>query len=205
LVGQDGATHHGIYDIAYLRCIPNLIIFAPINEIELRNIMYTAQLGLPHPIAIRYPRGRGVTNKWQLPFKKIPIGISQELKKGTEIAVLSIGNIGNMVINLIEDLKQPKTIGHYNMRFIKPLDKKRLKRIFNTYKYIITLEDGCKIGGFGSSIIEYANETGYTNTIKIFAIDDIFIEHGTTQELYKVAKIDYLSLKKYVNEILGTL
>ncbi len=205
LVGQDGATHHGIYDIAYLRCIPNLIIFAPMNEKELRNIMYTAQLGLAHPIAIRYPRGRGVTKDWKLPFKKIPIGISKELKKGTKIAVLSIGNIGNTVVELLKDLQQPETIGHYNMRFIKPLDKNALKRIFNTYEHIITIENGCKIGGFGSAILEYANEMKYTKTIKIFAIDDVFIEHGTTEELYKVAKIDYLSLKTYVNETLNAL
>jgi len=204
LVGQDGATHHGIYDIAYLRCIPNLIIFAPMNEVELRNIMYTAQLGLPNPIVIRYPRGRGVTKDWKKPFKKIPIGISQELKKGTNIAVLSIGNIGNMVANLLKDLQQPKAIGHYNMRFVKPLDKKELLTIFNNYEHIITIENGCKIGGFGSAILEYANEVGYTNHIKIFAIDDIFIEHGPTQELQKVAKIDYLSLKTYMNEILNT-
>jgi len=132
LVGQDGATHHGVYDIAYLRCIPNLIIFAPRNEIELRNILYTAQLGLDRPIAIRYPRGRGVLKEWQKPFEKIEIGVSETLKKGTKIAVLSVGHIGNMISELLEEMNQPPEIGHYNMRFIKPLDERQLKVIFNT-------------------------------------------------------------------------
>lgn len=198
LVGQDGATHHGVYDIAYLRCIPNLIIFAPMNEIELRNIMYTAQLRLEHPIAIRYPRGRGVLENWKAPFEKISIGTSEELKKGTKIAVLSIGHIGNMLSELLQEMHNPKEIGHYNMRFIKPLDAHQLEKIFATYEHIITLEDGCKAGGFGSAILEYANTQKHTNSIQIFGIEDAFIEHGTVNELYKIAQIDILSLKKYI-------
>lgn len=198
LVGQDGATHHGVYDIAYLRCIPNLIIFAPMNEIELRNIMYTAQLGLRHPIAIRYPRGRGILEKWDITFEEIPIGTSEELKKGTKIAVLSIGHIGNRISELLEEINNPKEIGHYNMRFIKPLDTHQLKKIFATYEHIVTLEDGCKIGGFGSAILEYANTQKHTNTIQIFGIEDAFIEHGTVDELHKITQIDISSLKKYI-------
>lgn len=203
LVGQDGATHHGIYDMAYLRCIPNLIIFAPLNEIELRNIMFTAQLGLEHPIAIRYPRGRGVTLDWKQKFNKIPIGISQELKKGTKIAVLSIGHIGNMVSDLLKDVNERDQIGHYNMRFVKPLDTLMLKKIFSTYESVITIEDGCKMGGFGSAILEYANEIHSFVPIKIFGIEDVFIEQGTVEELHKISKIDISTLKNYINNLLN--
>ena len=204
LVGQDGATHHGIYDMAYLRCIPNLIIFAPLNEIELRNIMFTAQLGLEHPIAIRYPRGRGVTLDWKQKFNKIPMGISQELKKGTKIAVLSIGHIGNMVSDLLKDLNERDQIGHYNMRFVKPLDTLMLHKIFSTYESVITIEDGCKMGGFGSAILEYANEIHSFVPIKIFGIEDVFIEQGTVEELHKISKIDISTLKNYINNLLNT-
>jgi 1-deoxy-D-xylulose-5-phosphate synthase len=204
LVGQDGATHHGIYDMAYLRCIPNLIIFAPLNEIELRNIMFTAQLGLGQPIAIRYPRGRGVNLDWKQKFNKIPIGKSQELKKGTKIAVLSVGHIGNMVTDIIKDLHNSDQIGHYNMRFIKPLDTIALQKIFSTYEQVITIEDGCKMGGFGSAILEYANGIHSFVPVRIFGIEDIFIEQGTVEELHRIAKIDTSTLKNYINNLLNT-
>jgi len=204
IVGQDGATHHGIYDMAYLRCIPNLIIFAPLNEIELRDIMFTAQLGLNHPIAIRYPRGRGVTLDWKQKFNKIPIGISQELKKGTKIAVLSIGHIGNMVTDLLKSMHNTDQIGHYNMRFVKPLDNDMLQKIFSTYENVITIEDGCKMGGFGSAILEYANEMHSFVPIRVFGIEDVFIEQGTIEELHKIAKIDISTLKNYINNLLNT-
>ena len=203
LVGQDGATHHGVYDIAYLRCIPNIILFSPMNEIELRNIMYTAQLGLEHPIVIRYPRGRGVLKKWNLPFEKIEIGSSQELKNGTKIVVLSNGHIGNMVYDVVNRFSKQTKIGHYNMGFIKPLDKNQLNKIFNNYDYIITIEDGCKIGGFGSAIVDFANEMNYKNHISVLGIDDVFIEHGTTDELHKLSKIDHLSLQSLINTIIN--
>jgi len=203
LVGQDGATHHGVYDMAYLRCIPNLIIFAPMNEIELRNIMYTAQLGLEYPIAIRYPRGRGVLTDWQKPFEKIKIGTSIALKKGTEIAILSIGHIGNTVSEVIAETKHSMKIGHYNMRFVKPLDQKQLDKIFNSYSTIITIEDGCKSGGFGSAIIEYANEKQFKNRVHMLAIEDKFIAHGTPKELYKITKIDAVAIKKTIEKILS--
>ena len=200
LVGQDGATHHGVYDIAYLRCIPNLVIFAPMNELELRNIMYTAQLRLEQPIAIRYPRGRGVLKNWQVPFEKITIGSSVALQKGTKIAILSIGHIGNMISDVLDEIENPKEIGHYSMRFIKPLDAHQLKKIFATYEHIITIEDGCKSGGFGSAILEHANDYKYTNTIKLFGIEDVFIEHGSVNELHKIVQIDKSSLKKYLKK-----
>ena len=203
LVGQDGATHHGLYDIAFLRCIPNLILAAPMNELELRNIMYTAQLGLNHPIAIRYPRGRGVLKEWKLPFEKIEIGKAQKLKTGTKIVVLSIGHIANMVSNVLEEVEDMEKIGHYNMRFIKPLDRKELEQIFTSYDHIITIEDGCKTGGFGSAIIEFANENLYQKPITVLGIEDKIIEQGTTEELYQIAKIDALSLKLKINTILN--
>lgn len=202
LVGQDGATHHGVYDIAYLRCIPNLILCAPMNELELRNMLFTAQLGLKHPIAIRYPRGRGDLKEWELPFEKIEIGKAQELKIGTKVVVLSIGAIGNMVSEVVKSHKKESKIGHYNMRFIKPLDTTVLNTIFSTYEHIITIEDGCKIGGFGTAILEFANSMKYKKPITILGIDDVFIEHGTTEELHELAKIDALSLISNLNQIL---
>ena len=203
LVGQDGPTHHGVFDIAYLRCIPNLIIFAPMNEAELRNIMYTAQLGLGQPIAIRYPRGHGVTLDWRSPLEKIEIGVSEELKKGTKIGVLSIGHIGNLVEQVIADLPTAEQIGHYNMRFIKPLDNKQLHHIFAHYTHLMTIEDGCKIGGFGSAILEFANENHYTTTIDILGVDDKFIEHGTIAELQEMVGIDGTAIKKHINKIIN--
>jgi len=198
LVGQDGATHHGVYDVAYLRCIPNIIIFAPRNEIELRNIMYTAQLGLDQPIAIRYPRGIGVLKNWKTPFEKIEIGTSKELKKGTKIAVLSIGHIGNIVSNVLNELKHPLEIGHYDMRFVKPIDKHQLKIIFANYSTLITIEDSCKMGGFGSAVLEQANDMAYDGKIIILGIKDTFLEHGTTEELYQLTEIDHESIKKSI-------
>ncbi len=201
LVGQDGATHHGVYDLAYLRCIPNLLIFSPLNEIELRNMMYTAQLGIKQPIAIRYPRGRGLNVDWKQEFKKITIGSSSELKKGTKIAIVSTGPIGNKMSKVINELGYKNEIGHYHLPFIKPLDNDRLHNIFTNYESIITLEDGCKKGGFGSAIAEFAINNRYKNTIKILGISDTFIEHGTIKQLQKIAKIDEQSIKQSINEL----
>ena len=202
LVGQDGATHHGVYDLAYLRCIPNLIIFSPLNEPELRNIMYTVQKGLSGPIAIRYPRGRATTNHWKQPFQKMKIGVGEELIKGNKIAVLSIGHIGNTISTLIKGLNMPGKIGHYNMRFVKPMDEKLLRFIFDTYEHIITVEDGCKIGGFGSAVVEFGNSLNNPLPISVFGIDDVFIEHGTVDQLHIKSHIDALSIKKCIKELL---
>ncbi|WP_282178902.1 1-deoxy-D-xylulose-5-phosphate synthase [Maribacter stanieri] len=202
LVGEDGPTHHGVFDISYLRCIPNLIICSPLNEIELRNIMYTAQLGLDHPIAIRYPRGRGQEVNWQLPMKKLNIGEGQLLKEGSEIAILSTGPIGNMVTEILKELDNNPAIAHYNFPFIKPLDAALLEEILQNFDYIITLEDGSAIGGFGSGLLEFANNIGIHKIIKIFGIPDSFITHGATQELYKKAGIDKMSVKQYVQQFL---
>ncbi|MDC6366295.1 MULTISPECIES: 1-deoxy-D-xylulose-5-phosphate synthase [Flavobacteriaceae] len=203
LVGQDGPTHHGVFDLAYLRCIPNLNIFAPMNEAELRNIMYTAQLGLSGPLAIRYPRGRGVTLDWKNDFEVIEMGTSRCLKKGTKIAVLTIGHIGNMVTNVLNELDQPDAIGHYDMRFVKPLDEKNLRTIFNAYEHIITVEDGCATGGFGSAILEFTNQENFTKPVKIFGVPDKFVEHGTIEETHAIAGIDFDTIHSYIQSTLN--
>ncbi|MGB3150861.1 MAG: 1-deoxy-D-xylulose-5-phosphate synthase [Maribacter sp.] len=202
LVGQDGPTHHGVFDIAFLRCIPNLILFSPRNEIALRNIMYTAQLGLEHPIAIRYPRGRGKLLDWEKPMYKLEIGKSVELKKGNKIAILSHGPIGNLIEDILKELNDNPKIGHYDFPFVKPLDEKMLNLIFENYTHLLTLEDGAVKGGFGSTILEFANSIKVFKNIKIFGIPDEFITHGQLDELYKITNLDKESIKDYIRQIL---
>ena len=198
LVGEDGATHHGVFDIAYLRAIPNMIIYAPINEIALQNILYTAQLGLNHPIAIRYPRGRGVIPNWEVAnfghYEEIIIGQASLLKPGTKTAVLSTGTIGNNVTLAINELKNPETIAHYDFPFIKPLDNNKLESIFSTFDHIFTIEDGTVNGGFGSAILEFAATHNFKNKVTLLGIPDMFIEHGTVNQLQQLCKIDVKSL-----------
>ena len=201
LVGQDGATHHGVFDLAYLRCIPNLIIFAPRNEIELRNILYTAQLGLKNPIAIRYPRGKGKIINWKKPFEKIEIGKGIQLKEGKSIAILSIGTIANNVKEAINLSEKSDEITHFDMRFIKPLDCNLLHQIFKSYKTMFTIEDGTIKGGFGSTVLEFAAENNYKNTIKILGIPDEFIEHGSILKLQQENSLDTKSLVIEFNNI----
>ncbi|WP_116790453.1 1-deoxy-D-xylulose-5-phosphate synthase [Flavobacterium psychrotrophum] len=195
LVGEDGATHHGVFDIAYLNCIPSLIIFAPLNETELRNILYTAQLGLPHPIAIRYPRGRGESTNWQQPFKAIEIGKALPLLHGTDVAILSTGTIGNNVTKALAEMSEKEKFSHWHFGFIKPLDNEALHNIFKTHKKIATIEDGTVTGGFGSTILAFAAEHGYTLEIKTLGIPDNFIEHGTVAELQHLCGIDVKTLR----------
>lgn len=197
LVGEDGATHHGVFDLSYLRCIPNLIIFAPRNEIELRNIMYTAQLGLEQPIAIRYPRGRGVTLDWKQLFTKIKIGRGEQLKQGNKLAVLSIGTIAKNVTEAISNLE----VSHYDMRFVKPLDENLLHAIFKNHDTIFTVEDNAIKGGFGSAILEFTATYHYKNTIKTLGIPDAFVEHGNVEELQKLIGLDSNSLRKVFEEL----
>ncbi|KQC31746.1 1-deoxy-D-xylulose-5-phosphate synthase [Flagellimonas eckloniae] len=204
LVGQDGPTHHGVFDIAYLRCIPNLIVFAPMNEMELRDIMYTAQLGLDHPITIRYPRGRGVTLDWRAKFEPIEIGTARCLKEGSKIAVLTIGHIGNQFAEVLKNLDSVGLIGHFDMRFVKPLAKNTLRSIFEKYDHIITIEDGCKTGGFGSAVLEFANEAKFSKPVKIFGVLDSFVEHGTIQETHKIAGMDFDAIQTYIKSTLTT-
>lgn len=198
LVGEDGATHHGVFDLAYLRCIPNLIIFAPSNEIELRNILYTAQLGLDAPIAIRYPRGRGHATNWEQPFEKIEIGKGITLKDRGNLAVLSIGTMAYNVDQAIENLD----IAHYSMRFVKPLDKDLLHAIFKKHKTIVTVENGTVIGGFGSAVLEFAAANNYKNRIEILGVPDKFIEHGQVEELKHLCALDTNSLKSVLRKLM---
>ncbi|MCD8404200.1 1-deoxy-D-xylulose-5-phosphate synthase [Tenacibaculum dicentrarchi] len=202
LVGQDGATHHGVFDLAYLRLIPNMIIFAPRNEIELRNIMFTAQLGLKNPIAIRYPRGTGQLEKWQLPFEEIEIGKGICLKQGNKVAILSVGTIANNVFEATNQLENSNSVAHYDMRFVKPLDKKLLDTIFSSFDILINIEDGTLNGGFGSAILEYASEKNYKGSIDILGIPDNFIDHGTVEELQISLNIDAKSIQEKIEELL---
>ncbi|AWG21174.1 1-deoxy-D-xylulose-5-phosphate synthase [Flavobacterium faecale] len=199
LVGEDGATHHGLFDVAYLRCIPNMVIYAPLNEIDLQNILYTVQLGIDFPIAIRYPRGRGVTPTWQKEFfgnySKIEIGQSKCLKKGNKIAVLSNGTIGKNVIAALQALEQPDALAHYDFSFVKPLDEKALHEIFVTFEKIITIEDGTVIGGFGAAVLDFGSKHQYNVAIEKLGVPDQFIEQGTVDELQQICKIDVSSLK----------
>ena len=179
LVGEDGATHQGVFDMAYLHCIPNIEIFAPRNEVELRNILYTAQLPeQDKALAIRYPRGYGQLTVWQLPFEKIEKkGV--QLREGTRYAVLSVGTIANEVAQEIDQHPETEAFAHYDMRWIKPLDEALLHHIMSRYEAIITVEEGCKAGGFGESIVVFAKEKGYSLPIRIVAIADVFVEHGS--------------------------
>lgn len=196
LVGEDGATHHGVFDLAYLRCIPNMIIYAPVNEIALRNILYTAQLGLAHPIAIRYPRGRGVTVDWQQPYQEIQMGKAHCLKDGTKTAVLSTGTIGNNVTEALKAVEKAADFAHYDFGFVKPLDEALLHEIFARFQHIVTVEDGTVNGGFGGAIAEFAAAHHYTSKLEIVGIPDEFTEHGTVEELHRYRNFDVKSLIK---------
>jgi len=207
LVGEDGATHHGVFDLAYLRCIPNMLIYAPKDEIDLRNILYTASLGLNQPIAIRYPRGRGKFADFRKQvlenrFQNIEIGKAHVLKSGSKMAILSTGFIGNNVSLALNSISNSDKIAHYDFGFVKPLDEKLLHEIFTTFDTVITIEDGIIKGGFGSAIIEFAAENNYRKTIKTLGIPDSFIEHGTIEELQQICGIDVKSLKDlFLNQI----
>ena len=205
LVGEDGASHHGVFDLAYLNCIPNLVIYAPRDAIALRNIMYTAQLGIDFPIAIRYPRGRGHLLDWKQPFKSIAIGKGICLKQGKRIAVLSIGTMAKTIQDVISTLEQKDAVGHYDMQFVKPLDDDLLHSIFKNYEAIITIEDGSIIGGFGSAVLTFANKNTYKQTMLMLGIEDQFIEHGTTDQLKQLQKLDAKSVKTKIDRLLFDL
>lgn len=203
LVGEDGPTHHGAYDIAYMRCIPNMIVSAPMNETELRNLMYTAQLdSTTNPFVIRYPRGEGVKAEWRNEMKAIEIGKGRKLKDGHNVAVLSFGHPGNFVSAAIRDLKadglEP---AHYDMRFVKPLDEALLHEVFNSYNKIITVEDGTVVGGFGSAVAEFMVKHNYKADIKMMGIPDAIIEHGTPKQLYKEIGIDAEAIANMIREL----
>jgi 1-deoxy-D-xylulose-5-phosphate synthase len=204
LVGEDGPTHHGCYDIAYMRCIPNMIIAAPMNEAELRNMMYTAQLDTHTlPIVIRYPRGEGVMPEWKTEMKEIEIGKGRKLKDGEGVAILSFGHPGNFAAAAIRELKNDGiNPAHYDMRFAKPLDEALLHEIFNKFDQIVTIEDGTVKGGFGSAVLEFMAEHGYSAKVTIMGIPDRLVEHGTPKELYKEIGLDAESIAATVRMLM---
>lgn len=191
LVGEDGPTHHGVFDLAYLNCIPNLTIASPYDEHELRRLMYTAQLPDKGPFVIRYPRGRGSLVKWECPFEEIEIGTGRKMKDGKDLAVITIGPIGTVAAKAIEKAEaEGASVAHYDLRFLKPLDEKLLHEVGQSFKKVITVEDGVIKGGMGSCIMEFMNEQNYSTQIKRIGVPNIFVEHGNVQELYKVCKMD---------------
>jgi len=204
VVGDDGPTHHGCYDIAYFRCIPNMIISAPMNESELRNLMYTAQLeSTKLPFVIRYPRGEGVMPEWKTEMKEIKIGTGRKLKDGNDIAILSFGHPGNFAAAAIRDLKNDGlNPAHYDIRFAKPLDEEMLHEVFSKFEKIITVEDGTVVGGFGSAILEFMNAHNYKAEIKILGIPDHLVEHGTPKELHHECGYDAQAIKETVLEMM---
>jgi 1-deoxy-D-xylulose-5-phosphate synthase len=203
LVGEDGATHHGVYDISYLRCIPNMMIAAPANERDLRNLLYTVQEELPGPIAIRYPRGRGIYADWQLPFKKLKYGKGEQVRQGNKVAVISIGSIFKNVEKAIDLIKKPGEIAHFDAKFVKPLDEGMLHEIFHYFAKVITVEDATVTGGFGSAVLEFAASHSYKATIKCLGVPDEFIEQGSLQELYEISKIDVEGIGKTIKDLLS--
>ncbi|MEP6616885.1 MAG: 1-deoxy-D-xylulose-5-phosphate synthase [Ginsengibacter sp.] len=202
LVGEDGPTHHGAYDIAYMRCIPNLIVSAPMNERELRDLMYTSQLDKTnHPFVIRYPRGEAVKADWKTPMKEIEIGKGRKLKDGKDIAILSFGHPGNFAAAAIRDLQTEGIYpAHYDMRFVKPIDEEMLHEVFKSYSKIITVEDGTVVGGFGSAILEFMASNHYQAGVKILGIPDRIVEHGTPKELYNEIGISASQIADVVRE-----
>ena len=204
LVGEDGPTHHGAYDIPYMRCIPNMIISAPMNEAELRNLMYTAQLeSTQYPFVIRYPRGEGVMPEWRTEMKAIEIGKGRKLKDGQDIAVLSFGHPGNFVTSAIRELKQYGiNPGHYDMRFVKPIDEAMLHEVFSNYSKIVTIEDGTVAGGFGSAVLEFMAQHNYKAEVKMLGIPDRIVEHGSLKELYAECGYDINAIVKTVQDMM---
>lgn len=206
LVGEDGPTHHGAYDIAFMRCIPNLVVSAPMNESELRNLMYTAQLDSnTHPMVIRYPRGEGVMPEWRTPMQEIEVGKGRKLKEGETIAVLSFGHPGNFAASAIRDVKQYGiNAGHYDMRFVKPLDEALLHEVFQRYEKILTVEDGTITGGFGSAVLEFMARNNYHAQVRMLGIPDRIVEHGTLKELHHECGYDANAIVEALKDMMTT-
>jgi len=203
LVGEDGATHHGVYDLAFMRGIPNMTVSAPMNEQELRNLMYTAQLPDKGPFSIRYPRGRGVMPEWNTPMEEIKVGVARLIRKGSDIAILSIGHVGNFAVEASKKLaKKHIDVAHYDMRFVKPIDKKVLHEVGKNFKAVITVEDGTIIGGFGSAVLEFMSDNDYAIKVKRLGVPDRFIDHGTPQELQHECGFDAEGIAKAVESMI---
>ena len=203
LAGADGPTHHGAYDLAYMRCLPNIVVSAPMNEAELRNLMYTATLHKEGAFSIRYPRGQGVMPEWRTPLKEIPVGRGQLVREGEEIAILTIGHVGNYAVaacqQLVDEGVHP---AHYDLRFVKPLDDALLHDVFSNFKHVITVEDGCLMGGMGSAVLEFMVDHGYSSTVKRLGIPDRVVEHGEQPELHRECGYDAAGIAQAVREVL---
>ncbi len=206
LAGADGPTHHGAYDLAYFRCIPEMIVSAPMDEAELRNLMYTAQLDeVKGPFSIRYPRGQGVMTDWKTPFKKLPIGKGRKIRDGKKLAILSIGHAGNLVTKALPLMKEKKIDpAHYDMRFVKPIDTEMLHEVFSNFKKVITVEDGCISGGMGSAVLEFMADHGYQASVIRLGIPDRFIEHGEQIQLYEECGFSPAGIAAAATELLTT-
>jgi 1-deoxy-D-xylulose-5-phosphate synthase len=204
LVGADGATHHGFFDIAFMRTIPNMVVTAPMDEIELRNLMYTAQLEKNNfPFSIRYPRGRGIFTDWKKPFTEIEIGSARQISEGSDLAVLSIGRPGIDVASVLPKLaKEGLSVAHFDMRFVSPIDKDLLHSVFKKFSHILTVEDGVLKGGFGSAVIEFMSDNGYNSDVRRLGIPDYFVEQGTQEELYRECGYDVEGIEIAIREIL---
>jgi 1-deoxy-D-xylulose-5-phosphate synthase len=202
--GADGPTHHGSYDLAYFRAIPNMIVSAPMNESELRNLMYTAQKKEHGPFSIRYPRGQGVMTDWKTPFKEIKIGTGRRVRNGSDLAILSIGHPGNFALSAAEKLeKEGLDVAVYDMRFVKPLDEILLHEVFSKFDKVITVEDGCLMGGLGSAILEFMADHGYNAKVKRLGIEDRFFEHGSQDQLFTEAGFNVNDIAATAEEMLA--
>ena len=202
LVGEDGPTHHGVFDLAYFRPIPNLTIASPMDEHELRRLMYTAQLPDKGPFVIRYPRGRGVLTDWRCPLEEIPVGKGRKLKEGTDVAVITLGPIGNTAARAIQRAEKEKgiSVAHYDLRFLKPLDEELLHEAGRKFGRILTVEDGVRQGGMGSAVLEFMADHGYTPQVKRIGVPDAFVEHGPVKDLYRICHMDE---DEIVKQLLG--
>ena len=204
LVGEDGATHHGVFDMAYFSCIPNMIVASPMDELELRNLLYSA-INTPSPYSIRYPRGCGVGVKWEgEPFEKIPTGKGRKLKDGNEVAVLTIGPVAHFAKEAIERVESEykTSVAHYDLRFAKPLDEELLHEVGRTFNKVITVEDGALRGGVGEAVVKFFNDNGYAVNVKCLGIEDKFIEHGTPAELYALCGFDAAGIEQQIKSML---
>lgn len=204
LVGEDGPTHHGVFDLAALRPIPNLTIAAPMDEKELRRLMYTAQLPGKGMFVIRYPRGRGVNKDWKCPLEEIKVGTGRKLKDGDQVAILTVGPIGNDVQKIIQALPQRDNVAHYDMRFIKPLDGNLLEEIGKKFKKVITIEDGVRNGGFGSAVLEWFNDHGYAPSVQRMGLPDEFVTHGSVDELRRIVGLDAPHIRQVIEAMLAS-
>jgi 1-deoxy-D-xylulose-5-phosphate synthase len=203
IVGEDGPTHHGVFDLAYFRLIPNMTVAAPMNEPELRNMMYTAQAFPAGPFSIRYPRGHGVTPNWRVPFEIIPVGKGRILKEGDDIAVLSIGHAGNFAVEAAaKAAKDGISVMHCDMRFVKPIDEEILHTVGEKFKHVITVEDGTVVGGMGSAVAEFFALHGYKCNVKMLGVPDKFIQQGTIQELQAKCGFDADGIYNTVSKLM---